>query len=456
MIELKLNKKPSFSLLDYDYQRDINYRLFLSQTSALDILVLEEIIYSPLKVYIQKMAKNLSLTEKELLKSLEKWGSIDLLKIENDTIFIDKEVRRFFEVEIERFQDHFIPGMEFLQSLLKKVPIHILPLWYSLPRGSDHIFASIVEKHLKTPSVFYRYIAEVKSDYALLSGIIDDLFASTHLELLTREICEKYSLSPQKLEECILILELRFIGCMKYQKTEDFWEQKIVPFKEWADYILFLRKTALCPIPKNQIIIQKDKKNFVFIENLSLLLNLICHSPSTFSHLHQLCPHWSLEDFQCLYFKLKLLELIEIKDDILCISKIGRNWLALSFEGKALFLYRHPKNTIAYPSLPKHLITDKCIREVEKSLFRVVESDWVLYSSFIEGLTISLANCPAVYLGKAGKSWKYHLPSYPEEEKKFIHFVIFNWLWEIGIIETGQVQDQDCFRLTSFGKTLFG
>ena len=44
--------------------------------------------------------------------------------------------------------------MEFIQLLLRKVPIDILPTWYPIPRTSNSIFDSLIEKYMKTPSNF--------------------------------------------------------------------------------------------------------------------------------------------------------------------------------------------------------------------------------------------------------------------------------------------------------------
>src|SRR3569832_2080321 len=140
MIELTAAKKNKISLADYNYRRDIENRLLMANFSTFEVAVLEEILYSSIKTPIRKIAKNLERGEEELLPILEKFSKTGLLIIEGDAIVVDKETRKYFETEIEKFEEGFTPGMEFLQNLLKKIPIHVLPIWYSIPRTSNNIF----------------------------------------------------------------------------------------------------------------------------------------------------------------------------------------------------------------------------------------------------------------------------------------------------------------------------
>jgi hypothetical protein len=133
MIELTQLKKNKITLSDYNYRRDIENRLLLASFTVFEIAVLEEILYSPIKAPIRKIAKNIEKTEEEIVPILEKLSKTGLLVIEGDSIVVDKETRKYFETEIEKFEADFCPGMEFLQNVLKKVPIHVLPIWYSIP-----------------------------------------------------------------------------------------------------------------------------------------------------------------------------------------------------------------------------------------------------------------------------------------------------------------------------------
>ena len=70
----------------------------------------------------------------------------------------------------------FQPDMEFLQGLLKKVPIHCLPAWHAVPRTSNNIFESLVEKYLLSPQIFQRYLSELHFSHPVAISLMNDLF----------------------------------------------------------------------------------------------------------------------------------------------------------------------------------------------------------------------------------------------------------------------------------------
>ena len=67
MMELSTVKKNKISLTDYNYRRDIDNRLLMAEFKAVDLAVLEEILYSPLRVQTRKIAKNIDKAESEIL-----------------------------------------------------------------------------------------------------------------------------------------------------------------------------------------------------------------------------------------------------------------------------------------------------------------------------------------------------------------------------------------------------
>ena len=60
MLEISLIKKNKICLEDYNYKQDIENRLLISQLSALDLELLQEILYSPLKIAFQDLSQSLS------------------------------------------------------------------------------------------------------------------------------------------------------------------------------------------------------------------------------------------------------------------------------------------------------------------------------------------------------------------------------------------------------------
>ena len=171
MLELTSLQKNKVNLSDYNYLQDIESRLHLCDFSSLDLTVLEEILFSPLKISIKKISRALSRSEEEILPVLKRFSISGLLQLQEDTILVDKERRKYFEFQITRFEESFRPDMEFLQEMLRQVPIHILPAWYSIPRSSDNIFDSIVEKYLLFVFRFH-VIYECSGNYFGLINIV--------------------------------------------------------------------------------------------------------------------------------------------------------------------------------------------------------------------------------------------------------------------------------------------
>jgi len=188
MVELNPFRKNKINLEDYDYQKDIENRLLMAHFSEADLEVLEELLYNPPKFPIDTISSNLDMTLLELTPILKKLGKTGLFTIIDENIIVDKEMRKYFEFQLHKFDDDFKPGMEFLQSLLKKVPIHVLPVWYHIPRTSNNIFDSLIEKYLETPQTFQRYLLELNLADDVMKDIVEDLFREKSLKLLSSEV----------------------------------------------------------------------------------------------------------------------------------------------------------------------------------------------------------------------------------------------------------------------------
>ncbi|MFS8563054.1 MAG: hypothetical protein LVR00_01455 [Rhabdochlamydiaceae bacterium] len=146
----------------------------------------EEVLFSSLTVSVEKISKNIDENEENVLASLGKLVEAGLLKSENGLFIVDKEMRKYFESQAPKFENDFKPDMEFLQGLLRKVPIHVLPSWYAIPRLSNNIFNSIVEKYLVTPTTFQRYLMEINFGDASLSAIAQDVLGPPTCRLLRK------------------------------------------------------------------------------------------------------------------------------------------------------------------------------------------------------------------------------------------------------------------------------
>lgn len=446
-MELATLRKNKINLSDYNLQQDIENRTVLADFSPFDLEILEEILFNPLKFSLKKLNRNVNVSEEEIITTLEKLAKTGLLTFSGDTITVDKEMRKYFEFQVQRFSPDFKPDMEFLQGLLKKVPIHVLPTWYSIPRSSNNIFESIVEKYLLTPQIFQRYLSDLKFQDPTLLGIISDLSAAPDFKVSSSDLISKYNLSRRAFEEMMILLEFSFISTVQFIKEEDHWLEVVTPFYEWHQYLQFLKETETPIIPTTNQIQCIHKSDFAFIEEMTSILIELQNRPKpentllTKSHSKQVMD------------KLYLLKFVELEKGRVRALESANEWLQKTNENKALFLYRHPLNRIL--SLPQETLIERQVREAEKSIKRVLHCGWVFFDEFIKGITVPLNEQSVTVLKNVGKQWKYTLPKYQDSEICLLKAVIFEWLFEVGIVSIGTFEGRDCFAVTYFGRTFF-
>lgn len=437
MLELSSARKNKVHLADYPCQQDIENRMLMADFSTLDVEVLQEILFSPLKISLKKLARNLGCEEAELSSSLKKLSAGGLLSLQGDTLLVDKEKRKYFEFQIARFDPQFRPDMEFLQGLLRKVPIHSLPTWYAIPRASNNIFESIVEKYLLTPNIFQRYLNELNLGDPTLNAIIQDLFAAPDFKIASSDLIAKYNLKRADFEEMLLMLEFNFVCCLCYEKAEDHWLEFVTPFYEWHEYLKFVRATEAPPIPPSEPIVRKAPSDFAFIEEMSALLIRAKKKPLSV-------------DRSPAVEKLLLLKLADFKEGQIQALPAATPWLDLSLENRALHLYRHPQNRILSLN-----VAERYVREAEKAIKRILHGEWIYFDDFFRGVLVPLNEASVVTLKRAGKHWKYTLPLYGDLEKAILKATFFEWLYETGMVMTGTCHGRDCFAATHFGRFFF-
>lgn len=477
MAELSSLRKNKISLEDYDFKQDIENRLVMSQFSSNDLEVLEEILYSSIKIPIRKIAKSVDLDEDEIFPILEKLNKTGLFAFEGDSIVVDKEMRKYFEAQILKFDPDFKPGMEFLQSILRKVPIHVLPIWYSIPRTSNNIFESLVEKYLLTPQIFQRYLMELTFADPILTGIVHDVYKAPEFKLYAKDIIEKYGITRQQFEEFLLQLEFHFVCCLGYEKVGDEWKEVVTTLYEWQEYANFLRNTEPVPITSVSKIILKRPHEFSYIEDFSHLLSMTKKQPLTLSMdkdkrflpskaaLSSLAAKMEgfdesdpafIDHIDRLITKMRQLKLADVVDDRLYALESANDFLDMRLDNRAIFLYRHPLNRLVSKNVPAEMITDRNLREAEKSILRVLNAGWVYFDDFLRGVIVPLSEESIVMLKRQGKTWKYSLPTYTEEELALIKATVLEWLFEIGVTAVGTHSGKECFSVTPFGQSLFG
>jgi DNA-binding Lrp family transcriptional regulator len=476
-MELNTLRKNKISLEDYDFKQDIENRLLMGQFTSTDLEILEEILYSSIKIPVRKLAKCVGLSESEVFPILDKISKTGLFAFEDDSIVVDKEMRKYFEGQVHKFDPDFKPGMEFLQSLLRKVPIHVLPVWYSIPRTSNNIFDSLVEKYLLTPQIFHRYLMELNFSNPILTSIVQDVYSAPDFKVNGKVLMAKHGISHQQFEEYLLLLEFHFACFLGYEKIDDEWQEIVTPFFEWREYAMFLNATEVSPITSVNKIIRHRPHDFSYIQDLSHILSMTKKQPLTLSldknkrympskaTLSALAAKFEgfdedspafLSYVDRLITKMRQLKLADIVESRLYALESANDYLDMRPDNRAHFLHRHPLNRLASKDIPADLVTDRHMREAEKSIIRVLNSGWVYFDDFIRGVIAPLGEESTVMLRRQGKTWKYHLPTYTEEELALIKATVLDWLFELGVTAVGVHNGKECFCVTPFGQSIFG
>lgn len=460
---MSASRKNKILLSDYNYRRDIENRLLMAEISSFELEVLKEIIDGSLKFTAEQLAETLETSVETVFPILQKFSKTKLYQLNSDkTVVVDKEMRKCFEFLLSQFDEDFEPGMEFLQCLLSKIPIHALPTWYSISRTADNIFYSIVEKYLLTPKIYERYLSELTFDEPVLNHIMKDVFSSPTLIVESRTLMQKYELTREKLEELLLFLEFNFVCCLTYQRKGNNWIEIVTPFAEWRSHLEFIQKSMPKPIEDQASIVRWHKHDFGFLMDLNTILKTISRKPLPVTHNGKLYKLPSKEQatvfatlekteikppyFSRLVNKAIIMSLAELKNGKLLASTSTADWLKKSYQDQALTMYRLP-----LLCLPAHAFCDREVRESEKSLKRVMNSGWIYFDEFLKGVLAPLGNTEQT-LVKKGKRWRYTIPSYTDKELAVIHGTILERLWALGMVAAGTYNGRTCICVTPFGK----
>ena len=270
MLSSMQQRKAKIALTDYSYRQDIDNRILMAQLSVFEVHVLQEIIHHSLKISVDQFAKELNVTVDVLIPILDKLSSTKLFKRSQLTLVVDKELRKYFEFQLEKFSDDFEPDLDFLQNVLNQVPIHVLPLWYAIPRSSDNIFGSIIEKYFSTPKIYLQYLSELQFDNPILNSMIQDVYEPPHFKIRASDLMAKYQLSRECFEEYLLLLEYHFACCLSYNQVDQDWQEVVTPFAELQEYLKFESQAKSHSI--KGAIDKKHDAEFNFIEDLTALI----------------------------------------------------------------------------------------------------------------------------------------------------------------------------------------
>ncbi len=477
MIEAYSIRKNKITLSDYDYEQDIKHRLIMAHFTVLDVEILQEILFSPLKISLKKLVKTFDAQEADILATLSKFEEIELLSIEGDNVFVNKEMRKYYESQAVKFEEDFVPNMDYLQNLLKKVPIGNLPLWYSIPRTSNNIFESLIEKYLLTPQTFHRYLLELDFIDDKLTHILHDVYHAPDFRLPSSVLIEKYDLTRKQFEEYLLLLEFNLVCCLGYEKVGGHWKEIVTPFHEWREYLTFVKNTVPTPISDPSLVVPTRSQDFFYVADLTVILQYAKKKPisikyngkqitdldkdamtffgSKMSDVKSSDTNFS-DYIYALISKLRTLKLAEVIDDRLYALDTANTWLDMRLENRALYMHRNDIGNFMAQYAPPYLASERNIREIEKSIQRVLSLGWVYFDDFLRSVMVPVSEESTIILKKIGKTWKYTLPEYTEDEQNLIKSTIFHWLSNIGAVNLGTHNKKECFCVTAFGQSLFG
>lgn len=422
-------------LESFNFKREIENRKLISSLSSFELEMLKEIVYNSLKFNIDDLCSSLGIEYPTLKPLLERLVDVGLCRVEKTVAFVDKDLRRIFEFQLSKFDDTFEPNMEYVQTLLQQVPIHVLPLWYCLPKNTDDIFLSIIEKNLSTPKIYKKYLQELPYENMTQEAIVKDVLSSKDLSLSTAFLKKKYSLDETAFLETMLYLEYSLACFCIFVETENGFEERVAPLWEWKTWLQFQESTVCKPV--NEALVQRDNpSDFGFIEEMTKTLSDLKYKPS-----------------QEVLSKLHSLSFIDLKGKAYSVTASGKEWLTKKDQEKGMGLYLHTMNKLRRE---EGIYTDKDIREIEKSLKRALNCGTVLLEDFFKGLCCNVGGSGPVQLTKKGKKWSFAIPSYTEDEKSFIADTIMGVMFEAGVTATGMLNGKPCFKLTPFGRMVIG
>lgn len=435
-------RRCNISLSDYNASDDIENRLFVRQLTPASHVILEEILHSPLQTTLARIGGATEQPEEVVIAALEQLQQVGLLTLREQNIQVDKDKRKYFETLLEPFDEDFEPGMEYVQALLRKVPIHVLPTWYNTPKTASEIFASVVERLLATPQLYQRHLAELCAFDSELRRAYQIVINSPRLEVPAEVLREQLALDEREFESLLLRMEFQFVGAQIYRQRGHGWQQLIVPFKEWAAYVKHTRQIQDTVVPAEDVSAYGEGSYPVL-----RLMEQIISGKTTIGEVQKAEPllaPWAL-------LALQSCGLIGCVDNNIVATGLGLEWLALGVEDRGVAIYRHAE--FQPPGCER--IEDRYLREAEKSLQAALPGRWHDLDAFVQKSTAVLADNQAISLKKRGRHWYYSLPQHTETQKAFLQDLIWQWAPSCGLVTIGERDGKRCFKLSSLGESFF-
>ena len=444
--DIQIQKKNRVDLSEYPYEQDLNYRLLLASLNPTTTKLLIELFYLSSKTTLVKLKNALDLTENELKEFVDEIAPFNILSIEQDVVLIDKDVKKKIESFLEKFDEEFSHGIEYFQSLLKQVPINILPTWYSLPRSCDSIFLSLKEKIFHTPSQYLRHLQNIESDDPSVPLVIQALLAANN-HLLTMDQLESVSgKSGFELQKLVLFLEFNFAAVMCYIEESGAWTSVLKLPNELSCYLNQLSVTPPFKILAQNLVKPDRGIPLTFAFDLSQVLRLakvhtlkgqttqegIIFDPSGIQKLEQ---NLACEQNYALRLLKKAIELklLEMDQGFITPHVQSEQWLLYSLEKQALSLYKAIWIQGSHGA-----------KQVEKGLQTLLQKGWVLADEVIQYVSYGKP-----LLQRTRDGYSYDLMDQVSMTREHLDL-----LFESGLIEWGSIDKKRCVRLTELGKQI--
>jgi len=469
---LASGKKIKVTIEDYDHERDIDCRQFLANLSPFETTVLTEIVNNSLEFHLSELCELLDTPLENLSKTIHSLQKIPLFTLKDGKVQVCKEERKYFELQLKRFERPNKNGVDYLHSLLHRIPIHILPSWYMISKSSNDIIESIIEKFLLCPKNYERHLEDLPIEDTQILNIIQDVYKADDFKVSYKDLIKKYSLSTEELQRIALELEYNLVCCTCFEERRGKWEQFMTPFYEWHQYLRHLRDTE-CPsiedINKIDCFHQHDfgfvgdiskcvriiNKNGLAIKKIGKKQLLTDKDAAALISLDNQCPHFTSYQSRVID-KILTLKLGTIKNEKLISSSNTDEWLSQSVQEQAMALYFHTIHSYRGHSEQDNTFSDRDIREVEKSLKRVAQKEWVLFEDYVKGITTCIGSAEPIKLSRKGRSWEYSIPQYTDKDIAFVKETIFGHLFDCGMVAIGTYEGKPCFKLTPFGRLSLG
>lgn len=457
-------KRNKIELENYNFQEDLRQRMLMSELTVQDINLIDELISGPSTFPISYLLEQLELSFSELEESLAKIQETRLFTLEDSLLHINKEVRSYYDSQIDKFSSDFKPGIPFLRQILKKVPIQNLPNWYQIPRTSDNIFDSILESSFLTPSRYRRYLKELQFSNPVIEALIERVMTSPGLTVLSENLLEEFDLSKEDLSLILLHLEFNLVLCVSYQEIDGRWKEIVTPFHEWKEYLLWKEKRKPFFFPDHEVIPDRSSP-FMFVQLMSSLLKAFqkieipfqegaADLEKTTQALLNLEGFYLENDLNLAVNKLLQLNLATVKNGHLLPYKHVEEWLSLSPKDQAILLYRHPLNQLLNSDLNLSLINEKNIKEVEKSVTLLPQNEWFEFEAFKQFALPKFCDTGGVQLKKIGGCWKYDFPQYESKHFLLMEEILLERLVLSGFIETGSLDGKQLIKMTPLGSRI--